>query len=98
MSQWTRQNGQFEIWERIGKDKSLFLARGQIIQGLFLVLCTAEITHSSKDKMDNLKYGCPSLQYQTSKVHLFTGARLEVNIELITDWMRDDDGEVNCRK
>lgn len=96
MSQWTRQNGQFEIWERIGKDKSLFLARGQIIQGLFLVLCTAEITHSSNCIL--AVDGCPSLQYQTSKVHLFTGARLEGNIELITDWMRDDDGEVNCRK
>ena len=96
MSQWTRQNGQFEIWERIGKDKSLFLARGQIIQGLFLVLCTAEITHSSNCIL--AVDGCPSLQYQTSKVHLFTGARLEGNIELITDWKRDDDGEVNCRK
>ena len=96
MSQWTRQNGQFEIWERIGKDRSLFLARGQIIQGLFLVLCTAEITHSSNYIL--AVDGCPSLQYQTSKVHLFTGARLEGNIQLITDWMRDDDGEVNCRK
>ena len=68
---------------RIGKEKSLFLARGQIIQGLFLVLCTAEITHSSNCIL--AVDGCPSLQYQTSKEHLFTDARLEGNIELITD-------------
>ena len=96
MLQWTRQNGQFEIWERIGKDNLFCLARGQIIQGLFLVLHIAEITHSSNCILG--VDGCPSLLYQTSKEHLFTDARLEGNIELIIDWMRYDDGEVNCRK
>ena len=64
--------------------------------GLFLVLHTAQIAHSSNCIL--AVDGCPSLQHQTSKEHFFIDARLEGNIELITDWMRDDDGEVNCRK